>query len=296
MKHSILLSAFIALTAASAALVAGTSTAGPVQEKEKKLEFPQASPAATVKQRVGVTDVAIEYSRPSVKGRKIFGGLVPFDTLWRTGANTATKLSFGTEVKFGGKPVPAGDYALFTIPGASEWTVILSKVTGQWGSYSYDQKDDQARITVKPAALNDMVETLTIGINDVRDGSATLAIDWEKTRIAVKIDIDIVAMLQPQIKAAMAAEGKKPYFPAAMFYYENDLDLKQAATWIDEAIKEQPDAPWIVYRKGLILNKLGDKAGALAAAQQALELAKKKGGSVGKEYTTLSEALIAKLK
>ncbi|MBL8858386.1 MAG: DUF2911 domain-containing protein [Planctomycetes bacterium] len=293
MKQHILIGAFIALAAVAATVVSVNSHAQPLQDK--KLEFPQASPAASFKQRVGTTDVEVEYSRPSVKGRKIFGGLVPFGEVWRTGANAATKVTFSTDLKFGGQAIPAGTYALVTIPGATEWTVILNKATDGWGSYAYDQKNDLVRVTAKPVALQDMVETLTIGTHELRDESALLTIDWDKTRVAVKLELDLVKTLVPEIKAAMSAEGKKPYLAAAMFYYEHDLDLKQALTWIDAALAEQPDGLWIVYRKGLILAKLGDKEGALAAARQSLAMAEKKGGSLGDEYKRLNQALIARL-
>jgi hypothetical protein len=211
--------------------------------QEPKLEFPQASPAASVKQRIGLTDVEVEYSRPSVKARKIFGGLVPYGEVWRTGANTATKLTFSADVKLEGTPVPAGSYALYTIPGENEWVVILSKVTGQWGSYQYDEKNDLLRAKVKPIALKDPVETMSISLEEVRDDAAQLAITWDKTRVTAKIETDLVAVMVPQIKTAMAGDAKKkPYFQAAMFYYEHNLDLKQALAWMDEAVKEQPDA------------------------------------------------------
>jgi len=266
------------------------------QAKESKLEFPQASPSATVKERMGITDVEVEYSRPGVKGRKIFGGLVPFGEVWRTGANSATKITFGTEVNFGGSLVPAGSYALFTIPDSGEWTVILNKAEGQWGSYEYDAKNDFVRVKVKPVALTEAVESMTISLSDLRDDAATLNITWDKTRVPIKLQTNLVAVLVPKIDAAMAGTGKKPYFEAAMFYYAHDLDLKKAAVWIDEAIKEKPDALWMIYRKGLILAKLGDKKGALAAANQSLELANKAGGAVGAEYKRLNEALIASLR
>ena len=264
--------------------------------KEPKLEFPQASPSATVKERIGTTDVEVEYSRPGVKGRKIFGGLVPFGEVWRTGANSATKITFGTEVNFGGSQVPAGSYALFTIPESGEWTVILNKAEGLWGSYEYDAKNDLVRVKVKPVALTESVESMTISLSDLRDDAATLNITWDKTRVPIKLQTDLVKVLVPQIEAAMAGTGKKPYFESAMFYYAHDLDLKKAAGWIDEAIKEKPDALWMIYRKGLILAKLGDKKGALAAANQSLELANKAGGAVGAEYKRLNEALIASLR
>ena len=266
-------------------------------QEAKKIEFPQASPLASVKERVGVTGVSIEYSRPSVRERKIFGGLVPYGQVWRTGANAATKITFSTDVKLGGAAVPAGSYALFTIPGEAEWTVILSKVVDdQWGSYAYNQKDDQARVKVKPVALAEPLETMTISLQDMLAGKANLVIAWEKTKVPIEIDTDLVGKVRPQIEAAMAGSGEKPYFSAAMFYYENDLDMAQATQWIEAAIKEQPEPPvWMVYRKGLILKKAGDKAGALAAAKASLALAEKTGGELGEEYKRLNEELIASL-
>jgi hypothetical protein len=261
-----------------------------------KLEFPDASPASTLKQRIGLTDIEISYSRPSMKGREIFGGLLPYGQIWRTGANTATKITFSTAVKLGGADVPAGAYALYSIPGADEWTVILNKVSGQWGSYQYDQKNDLVRVKAKPITLPTPVETFGIGLADLSDQSATLYLIWEKTRVPVKLEIDTAGMLVPQIEAAMAAEGKKPYFPAAMFYYQNNLDLKKAAAWIDAAAAEQPEAFWLIYRKGLIHAKMGDKVGALAAAHQSLDLVAKQSGEIKDEYTRLNNALIASLK
>jgi hypothetical protein len=263
----------------------------------KKIDFPLPSSSATVKERVGVTDISVEYSRPNVRERKIFGGLVPYGSVWRTGANAATKITFSTDVKFAGAAVPAGSYALFTIPGEGEWTVILSKVVDdQWGSYAYNPKDDQARIKVKPVSTAESLETMTIGVQDIHSGKANLVIAWEKTEVPIAIDTDLVGKLKPQIEAAMAGSGEKPYFAAAMFYYENNLDMALAKEWIEAAAKKQPDAVWIVYRKGLILKKAGDNAGALAAGKQALELASKAEGEMKAEYTRLSEALIASLK
>jgi hypothetical protein len=167
--------------------VAAFFTSGLHAEEAKKIDFPQASPLASVKERVGVTAISIDYSRPSARERKIFGGLVPYGDVWRTGANAATKITFSTDVKLGGAAVPAGSYALFTIPGQSEWTVILSKVVDdQWGSYAYNQKDDQARIKVKSVAMAEPMETMTIGLQDMHAGKANLVIAWEKTKVPIE--------------------------------------------------------------------------------------------------------------
>ena len=278
------------------AVVAAASVAPALAQGGPKLDMPAASPVGKFEQRVGLTDVAVIYGRPGVKGRKVFGELVPYGQVWRTGANTATSISFSTDVKFGGADVPAGKYALFTIPEAGEWTVILSKVTGQWGAYAYDPKDDQARIKVKPTKLAESVETLELGIGNLRDDSATLDIRWETTRVSIPLAVDVVSIIVPQIEAAMAGEGKKPYLAAAMFYFEHNLDLKKALAWIDAGIAEQPDAFWMTYRKGLILEKLGDKKAAIAAAEQSLALAEKAQGGIKDEYVALNKALIARCK
>jgi hypothetical protein len=262
-----------------------------------KLEFPAASPSIMLKQRVGITDIELLYARPSAKGRVVFGALVPYGKIWRTGANTATKIKFSTAVNFGGAAISAGSYELFTIPGEKEWTVIVHKDSSSWGAYAYKQENDVARVTVKPVALAAAVETLEIGFNDLRDESATLNLSWANVRVPVAIKVDLVATLVPQIEAAMASDAaKKPYAAAAMFYLDHKIDLKKAATWMDAAIAAQPNAFFLVYRKGLIQAAAGDKAGALASAQASLAAAQKAGGAIGEEYTGLNQKLIASLK
>ncbi|HEX5010635.1 MAG TPA: DUF2911 domain-containing protein [Planctomycetota bacterium] len=281
-----------------ASLVAAAALLSPaLQAQDAPLSFPQASPGATVSQRVGLTDIEIKYSRPGAKGRAIFGGLVPFGEVWRTGANAATKISFSTDAKLGGQAVPAGTYSLFTIPEAREWTIILNKVPDQSGAFAYDAAQDLLRVKAAVVALPAPVESFTIGVDELSSHSAMLTLAWEKTAVRVPIEIDVVGQLVPKIKAAMAGDGPKPYLQAAMFYYDNDLDLAQATQWIEAAIKEQPEPPtWMVYRHGLILKKAGDKAGALASAKWSLELAEKAGGELGAEYKRLNEELIASLK
>lgn len=290
MKNPIpLLIAVVALTL--------TSVASAQTPAAPKLEFPSLSPSATVKQRFGITDVEINYSRPSVKGRKIFGGLVPFGQVWRTGANQATKVTFSTPVKVNGTELPAGTYELFTIPSEQEWTVIFHKPMSQWGAYTYDQKNDVARIMVKPVATPNVIESFAINVSDLRDDSATIYLAWEKTRVPMKLQVDLKAALVPQIEAVMASDApNKPYFPSAVFYLDQNIDLKKSAAWFDAAIAAQPDAFYMVYHKARLLAKQGDKAGATAAAKQSIAIAEKAGGAVKDEYVRLNEALIASLK
>jgi hypothetical protein len=258
-----------------------------------KVDFPSASPTSTLKQHVGLTDIEIVYSRPGMKGRAIFGGLVSYGEVWRTGANQSTKVKFSTAVKFGGADVPAGTYALYTVPGPDEWTVILYTNTALWGSFKYDAKDDFVRVKAKPVKLAEPVETFTIDINDIRDESATLNLIWEKTRVPVKLEMDLTARLVPQIEALMAESGgQKPYFQAAQFYFDHGQDLQKALKWVDAAITQR-EAHYIVYLKAKILAKLGDKPGAIAAAKRSMELAKEAKDS---GYVKLNEELIASLK
>jgi len=266
------------------------------QTTPPKLEFPAPSPASTIKQRVGVTDIEISYSRPSLKGRKAFGNLVPFGQIWRTGANSATKIKFSTAINFGGANIPAGTYELFTIPGPAEWTVIVHKDSSQWGAYQYKPENDVTRVKAMPVSLSSPVESFTIDFSTLRDDSATLNLTWEKTSVPIKITVDLISLV-PQIEAVMASsEVKKPYANAAMFYLEHGQDLTKAAAWMDAAIAAQPTAFFLVYRKAKILAAAGDKAGALAAATASLEAAMKAKSPVGEEYTKLNQDLIASLK
>lgn len=261
-----------------------------------RIETPAPSPASTVKQRVGFTDIEVAYGRPGVKGRKIFGGLEPYGSVWRTGANTSTKITFSTPVKFGAQELPAGSYALFSIPGADEWTVIFNKVVGEWGAYTYKPEGDALRVKVKPVALTELVETFTIDINDIRADSATLNLVWEKTKVPVKFEVDVVKNVVAQIDAAMASGATLPagtYFAAATFYADNNLDINKAREWIEQATKGANPPFYMLYHKARILAKAGDKAGALAAARQSIAAAD---GATKAEYTRLNETLIASLK
>jgi hypothetical protein len=258
-----------------------------------KVDFPAASPACTLKQHVGLTDIEIVYYRPGVKGRPIFDGLVPYGQVWRTGANNATKITFSTPVKLNGAEIPAGTYALFTIPGETEWTIIINKGAAQWGAFQYNETNDLVRVKATPVKLSQSIETFTIEFTDIRDESATLNLLWEKTLVPVKIEIELTSKLVPQIEAVMsAAEGRKPYYQAALFYYDHGQDLQKASKWVDAAIAER-EAYYIVNLKARILAKLGDKEGAIAAAKRSTELAIK---AKDTGYVKLNEDLISSLK
>lgn len=265
----------------------------PAQPAAPKVDFPAPSPACTIKQRIGLTDVEVVYSRPSIKGREIFGSLVPYGQVWRTGANAATKLTFSTSVKLNGTDIPAGTYALFTIPGETEWTVIINKGAAQWGSFQYDEKADVARFKATPVQLGEQIETFTIEFNRIRDESAMLDLVWDRTVVPIHVEIPLTDKLVPQIEAVMASDApQKPYYQAAMFYYDHGLDLQKASQWVDAAITNR-EAHYIVHLKAKILAKLGDKEGAIAAAKRSTELAIK---AKDPGYVKLNEDLISSLK
>jgi hypothetical protein len=297
MRYSRLIPALAPLLAAG--LFAQTPAApapAPKAPAGPRIDFPAPSPAGTLKQRVGLTDIEIAYSRPGAKGRVMIGKVEPYGKVWRTGANNATTISFSTAVKLGGKDVPAGKYALFTIPGENEWTVIINKGAAQWGAFTYDESADLARFNVTPVPLAAPVETFEIGINDIRDDSATINLSWEKVRVPIKLELDVVGPIVAQIDAAMAGTGRKPYAQAAGFYLDHELDLKQALAWADAAIADGANQT-NVHLKAKILAKLGDKAGAIAAAQQSIELAMKSNNpGIRTEYTKLNTNLIDSLK
>jgi Protein of unknown function (DUF2911) len=259
--------------------------------------FPAPSPVCTVKQRVGLTDIEIVYSRPGVKNRTIFGGIVPYGQVWRTGANASTKISFSTNVKLNGTEIPAGHYALYTIPGEEEWTVIIHKDTAA-SIFNYNPTNDLVRFQATPQKLAEPVETFTIDINDIRDDSATLNLIWDKVRVPVKLETDLVGKLAPQIEAAMSAPGKKSdgfYFQAASFYYDHNLDLKKTLDWINAGLADNPRIAFeMLHVKAQILAKQGDKAGAIAAAKQSTELANKVEGP-GNSFVWMNQNLISSL-
>jgi hypothetical protein len=256
------------------------------------VDFPSPSPVSTVKQRVGLTDIEIVYSRPSTRGRPIFGGLVPYGQVWRTGANASTTISFSTAVKLNGEEIPAGKYSLFTIPGEDEWTVIINKDTKS-SPFAYNASNDVVRITAPAVNLAENIETFAIMINAIRDDSARIDLIWEHTAVPIHLTLDLVSTLQPQIEAAMSAAGdKKPYYQAALFYYDHDLDLQKAKTWVEKASKSN-EAYYVVNLQAKILAKLGDKEGAIAAAKHSSALAAKTPGASG--YVKLNQDLIDSL-
>lgn len=256
------------------------------------LQMPQASSGQTISQNFGLGKITLSYSRPNTKGRKIFGGMEPYGTVWRTGANSATLISFTEPVKFGGTEVPAGEYGLFTIPGQDEWTVILNKGAKQWGAYEYKAADDVLRIKVKPVTLQEKVETLSIQFVEVYPTKAKLQLKWENTEINVDLATEVDARVMAGIEEAMKGE-KKPYFQAAQYYFENGKDLNKALEWMNAADENNTAQPWIKLWKARLQLKMGDKKAAGKTAQEGLKIATEIKNA---EYIRLTTALIAEAK
>jgi hypothetical protein len=255
------------------------------------LRTPAPSPTHTVKQDFGVSSIELIYSRPGMKGRKIFGDLVPYGKVWRTGANSATRLKFNDDVMIGGQTLKAGEYAVFTIPGENEWDIIINKGNANWGT-EYKQEDDLIRVKAKTIKLNDAVESFTMQFDNVKPATADLKIMWDKTAVAVPITVDIDKKVMAQIDALMNKDNR-PYFGAAMYYIESGKDLNQAVAWIDKALETSPNAYWMYHQKANALAKLGKKEEAKQIAMKSMELARTQKND---DYVKLNEKLLASLK
>jgi len=234
-------------------------------------ELPQPSPQASVSQRVGVTDFAVSYSSPGVKGRQIWGELVPYDELWRTGANAPTTLEASRDFTFGGKPVPAGTYTLLSIPGKTTWMVILNKNLKLQGTRGYEEKDDVARVTVTPAA-SPARERMTFLFADTVDDGSRLDLEWDKLRVSVPITVDTKGQARANIDKAVD-EAWRPHFVSARYLLDNGGDLTQALGYVDTSIEIKPTW-WNNWVKAQILAKQGKPADAVAAGERAQELGK----------------------
>lgn len=258
----------------------------------QNLKVPAPSPATTIKQDFALSSVELSYSRPSVKGRKIFGELVPYNKVWRTGANAATTITFGEEVTIGDKKVPAGKYGLLTIPGENEWTVIISKQTDVTSPSSYKEAQDVVRVKVKAEKMPVAVESFMILFDNIKPTSMDAVILWENTVVSFPITAEVDSKVMTQIDQLMKTD-KPPYFMAAMYYYENGKDLDKAVSWMDKAAQENPKAFWIYHYKANALAKQGKKKEAAEAANKSMELAKE---ARNDDYVSLNEKLLATLK
>lgn len=248
---------------------------------QAQINTPAPSPFQKVKQKVGLTDVTLEYSRPSMKGRTIFGDLVPYDKLWRTGANAYTLISFSDDVKIDGQEVKAGKYSIFTKPGTDSWEVFFYSDTQGGG---VPQKWDDSKVVAKTTAqvikmpADIMIETFTIGFDDLKSNSANLGMMWENVYVPVTFEVPTDAAVEKDIERALGGPAAGDYYAAAVYYLSEGKDIAKAKEWMDKAMSmtEKP-AFWQLRQQSLIYAKAGDKKGAIEVAKKSLAAAEEAG-------------------
>lgn len=273
--------------AAGALLLISTATFG------QGLKVPAPSPLQTVKQAFALSEIGLEYSRPSAKNRVIFGDLVPFGKIWRTGANGATKITFGEDVKVDGIALTAGTYALYTIPNKDSWELMFYKDLTLGGNVAdYKKENEVAKIVVKTKMLSDNVESFTIDLSDVTPSTAMVNLSWEKTRVTFAVVADIDSKIMKAIDANVVKDNR-PYFQAASYYYETNKDLSKALEWADKAFTANPSAFWILMLKAKIQAKQKDKKGAIASAEQVITIATE---AKNDDYVKQAKDLISEMK
>jgi len=255
-----------------------------------QVKTPMPSPTAEIEQKIGLSEIEIEYSRPGVKGRTIFGDLVPFGEMWRTGANGPCVIDFDDETMVEGNKIAKGKYAMFTIPGEDMWTIVLNSNTKK-NAWEYDESTEAARFEVKPVKIPSKKETFTIEFDEITDASATLNLVWENTRVPIKLTLNTDEAVMASIKDALAGPSAGSYYQAARYYYQNKKDLKMSLDWITKACNMDPDKYWMLKWKAEIQFANGLKKEAIATATKSKELAAK---AENKDYVKLNEDNIAK--
>jgi hypothetical protein len=261
---------------AFAGLAGALITSFAAAQQPQQMRLPQISQGASVKQTIGLNDVTITYSRPGVKGRKIWGGLVPYEKVWRTGANAATTIQFAEDVLVEGQSLPAGTYSLHTIPGEKEWTLILNKEANQWGSYSYDAAKDAVRVKVTPVPGTPQ-EWMQFRFEELTINSARVVLAWENLRVPFTVknqtdtNVKVLGMLRDSISKAKPDDWQS-YYRGANYLIQNRINLDDAATWIDKAIAISP-TPQTHYARARLLEATGKTREAIAELDKALAAA-----------------------
>lgn len=248
---------------------------------DAQITTPQPSPSSKIEQKVGLTDVSVTYSRPSMRGRTVFGNLVPYGKVWRTGANANTVITFSDDVKVGGKTLKKGSYAIYSKPGKTNWEVIFYSDTKNWGTpRKWDDSKVAASVTAKVTPIPFNVETFTIDFNNLTNHGAHLEFIWEKAYVAVPVEVPTRKKALTSIEKTMAGPSAMDYYASAVFYLQENKDLKTAKEWIDKALDIREDKPfWMLRQKSLIHAAMGDKKGAIKAAKASLAEAEKAGNA-----------------
>lgn len=273
----VLLATVVAISAASA----------------QELKLPSLSPTQTLSQDFSTSKIEITYSRPSARGRKVFGELVPFGQPWRTGANAATKITFGEDVEIAGTAIKAGTYSLASIPGMGEWEIVINKNTGSWPGKLFDAKDDVLRTKVRTQVAPSLTETFTISIENITFSTCTIDIRWENTHVSIPVKANNEKRLSDNIERAIN-NPTIPYYPAASYYYETNQNLDAALKYATIAAEKNPTAYWIQMLRARIAAKAGNKDVARSAANTVISMVK--GTPAEAEYTKYANDVLNSVK
>jgi len=241
-----------------------------------QIKTPQPSTFQKIEQAVGLSNITLEYSRPNMNGRAIFGNLVPFGEIWRTGANANTKITFSTDVTIDGKSLKKGTYAIFTKPNKNAWEVIFYSDATNWGTpRTWDETKVALQTSVNVQEMPMNIETFTMTFDDITNNSAVIGILWEKANVEIKFETPTDVMVSQQIKTIMAGPSADDFFASAVYYLQANKDIKQAQEWIDKAVEMTSEKPryWFLRQQSLIHAKAGNKKGAIAAAKASLKYA-----------------------
>lgn len=259
----------------------------------QELKLPSLSPSSTISQEFSTSKIEITYSRPSMRGRKVFGDLVPFGSVWRTGANAATKITFAEDVQIGGRTIKPGTYSLYTVPGATEFEVIINSATGSWIPGGFPKSEDVVRLMVPAKTLDRDVETFTLQFSNITYSSCTIDIMWERTMVSVPVLVSNQDRLVKAIDRAIT-NPNIPYQQAATYLYESGQELDKALEYAGKALERNPNAYWLAMLKARIAAKLGRNDVAREAASKTIELVRGTGAQA--EYTKSAQDLINTLK
>ena len=243
-----------------------------------QINTPRVSPASKVEQMVGLTEIEIEYSRPSMRGREVFGNLVPFGKVWRTGADNSTKISFDTDVIISGKTIQSGTYSIFSIPNKESWEIILYSDVELWGvprDWSENKIVFSSMFDVKKLKKSNTVETFTISFNDLTNNDVNMSISWENTSVDIKIEVPTRSMVESDINKVLSDNPKSSdYYAAAVFYRQENINLDKALEWMNKAIEMNESPRFWQYRQQSLIMAANDKfAEAVDAAKKSLNLA-----------------------
>ncbi len=254
-----------------------------------QMQTPAPSPLAELSQKVGLTDVTIVYSRPSAKDRDVFGTLVPYGNVWRTGANAATTIEFSDNVVVMGKELKAGKYSLYSTPNKDKWTIYLNSNWRKWGQTEADEGETLVSFEVASYSVKPAVESFTIGIDDLRNNDASIVISWATTAVKIPFAVPTVEKATASIERVMAGPSARDYYSAAGYYLAEGKDPKQALEWVNKSIDDNNPMYYMVYTRALIYKELNDKDGVVKNATLARDLAEKAGDN---HYLRMSKDLL----